>query len=528
MKLSLFTNPLPTPKVLRPIYKKDGIQYYEVTMKQAYQNLHKDLPDTIIWGYQGIYPGPLIEVEKKQNVQVKWMCDLPGEMLLPLDKTVHGAHPPTPEVRTVVHLHGAKVRPENDGYPDAWFTTNFNQVGPFFTTEIYEYPNDMDATMLWYHDHAIGITRLNIYAGLAGMYIIRDKNERNLNLPEGKYEIPLLIQDRAFNPDGTLFYPAKPGDQNPPVFPSVVPEFFGDTILVNGKVWPYLEVEPRKYRLRMVNGSNARFFRLSLSNGASFYQIGTDGGLMEYPVEIKEFLLSPGERIDVIVDFSLYKNQTITLKNTAKAPFPEGDALDPSTTGQIMQFKITIPITGIDTSVIPKYLRKIKWLVEKKAMKERFLTLVHLKDEYGRPLMLLDDKRWDDPITEKPGLGTIEIWNFINISEDSHPIHLHLIQFQILSRQSFDVDFYNETGELKFTGEKEGPLKTEKGWKDVVNAHPGEVTRIIGKFQPYAGRYVWHCHMLEHEDQEMMRPYEVIERPVFPRLLKKFIGYKRT
>ncbi|MCF6137447.1 multicopper oxidase family protein [Pseudalkalibacillus berkeleyi] len=522
MKLTPFINALPLPKVLKPLFIKNGIAYYEVKMKQVYQKLHKELPETVVWGYQGTFPGPTIEVRKNDAIFVKWINKLPQQSILPLDHTVHGAGSDVPDVRTVVHLHGARVRPESDGYPDAWFTKDFHQVGPFFTTETYEYPNNMESTMLWYHDHAIGITRLNIYAGLAGLYVIRDKNEEKLNIPKGEYEIPLLIQDRSFNPDGTLYYPAKPDDEKTTIYPSVVPEFFGETILVNGMVWPYLQVEPRKYRLRFVNGSNSRFYRVSLSTNQSFYQIGTDGGFIEHPVEVKDFLLSPGERIDVIVDFSTFKDKTIIMENRAPTPFPDGRSPDPNTTGRIMAFKVTKRLKQKDLTIIPYQLNKIKFYKENQSSRTRYLSLIHTKDQYSRPLMLLDDLRWDDPITENPKLGSIEIWSLINISDDTHPIHLHLIQFQILDRQPFDVEHFNETGEIKYSGEKRGPEITESGWKDIANSHPGEVTRIIGKFKPYTGRYVWHCHMLEHEDQEMMRPYEVIQRDrFFKRLFRK-------
>ena len=209
---------------------------------------------------------------------------MPFEHLLPVDRTVHGAEPKHPSVRTVVHLHGGRVRPENDGYPEAWFTKNFKNKGTKFVHEVYYYPNCQRSTTLWYHDHAIGITRLNVYAGLAGFYLIRDEAEEQLNLPSGKYEIPLVIQDRSFylsgERRGELFYPSLPDQPPPPPppNPSVVPEFFGDTALVNGKVWPYLEVEPRKYRFRILNGSNSRFYRLRLNSGQNFVQIGTDGG----------------------------------------------------------------------------------------------------------------------------------------------------------------------------------------------------------------------------------------------------------
>ena len=206
-------------------------------------------------------------------------------------------------------IHGGSTPPESDGHPEAWFTKGFERAGPLFEQKTYQYPNDQRATTLWYHDHALGITRLNVYAGLAGFYLIRDKEERSLKLPKGPYEIPLVIQDRSFNEDGSLFYPSCPneidggtceGDELPN--PSIVPEFFGDTILVNGKVWPFLEVEPRKYRFRLLNGSNSRFYILKFDKTLPFIQIGTDGGLLETPVTLNEIILGPAERADVIVD----------------------------------------------------------------------------------------------------------------------------------------------------------------------------------------------------------------------------------
>jgi spore coat protein A len=218
-------------------------------------------------------------VESGEKVFIKWINNLPAKHLLPIDYTVHGAHMDVPEVRTVVHVHGASVEPESDGYPEAWFTKGFEQVGPYFTKKVYQYDNYMRTCTLWYHDHTLGITRLNVYAGLAGFYLVRDQQERLLNLPCGPYEIPLMIQDKSFNKDGSLYYPRQPET-------SVVPEFIGDTILVNGKVWPYLEVEPRKYRFRLLNASNTRFYRLKLDSGQLIYQVGTERGLMEYPIGV--------------------------------------------------------------------------------------------------------------------------------------------------------------------------------------------------------------------------------------------------
>lgn len=275
-------------------------------MEEVEQQLHSELPKpTRVWAYAGMYPGPTIEVNRGEYVYIKWINNLPDKHFLPIDRTLHSSGEHSPEVRTVVHLHGAEVEADSDGYPDAWYTNNFSKVGPRFEKEVYEYPNNQRAATLWYHDHAIGITRLNVYAGLAGMYIIRDEEEGALNLPSGRYEIPLVIQDRSFNDDGSLFYPPtvdNPGPDFP--FPSVTPGVAGDKILVNGMVWPYLEVEQRKYRFRILNGSNERFYRMKLSNGSPFIQIGSDGGLLEKPVVMDEILIAPAERVDVIIDFT--------------------------------------------------------------------------------------------------------------------------------------------------------------------------------------------------------------------------------
>lgn len=513
MEIEKYVDKLPIPKVVKSVAKNNKITYYEVKMNEIYQKLHRDLPPTKVWAYNRSYPGPTFEVKRRETVKVKWINKLPKKHLLPVDKTIHGAEPPNPEVRTVVHLHGASVSPESDGYPEAWFTKDFKKVGPFFTRKIYSYPNNQRATTLWYHDHALGITRLNVYAGFAGFYLIRDKNERSLNLPRGKYEIPLVIQDRSFNEDGSLFYPSQPDTQTDVELPnpSIVPEFFGDTILVNGKVWPYLEVEPRKYRFRLLNGSNSRFYKLSLPLDKSFIQIGTDGGLLGSPVKVKELIIAPGERADIIIDFKNYSVGTkVILKNSANTPFPDGDPVDPNSTGQIMEFRV-VPLVKPDTSKVPKKLSNFKRLNKSFVVRTRNLSLNEGLDEFGRLKLLLDNREWDFPITEKPLLNTIEEWNLINVTPDTHPIHLHLVQFQLLNRQKFDVDYYNMTGEIKYTSQPIPPDPNEKGWKDTIRANPGEITRIIVPFKNFKGLYVWHCHILEHEDHEMMRPYEVVK-----------------
>ncbi|WPS90047.1 multicopper oxidase [Brevibacillus halotolerans] len=523
MSLKKFVDALPIPPVIEPKGKRDGIPFYEVKMRQIQQKLHRDLPPTTVWGYNDMYPGPTFDVRRNRPILVKWENKLPYQHLLPVDTTVHGADPSQPSVRTVTHLHGGRVRPENDGYPEAWFTKNYENVGSKFLHEVYYYPNCQRPTTLWYHDHALGITRLNVYAGLAGFYLIRDQKEEKLNLPRGKYEIPLVIQDRSFYPDGQLFYPSQPGQEPPPApqpppptdpdlpNPSVVPEFFGNTILVNGKVWPYLEVQPRKYRFRILNGSNSRFYRMRLSSGQDFIQIGTDGGLLKKPVPISEIILAPAERADVIVDFSRHKGENIILTNDAPAPFPDGTPPSPDIS-QIMEFRVKQKGSKKDNSKVPKRLSCLEKLDPKDAITVRKNFLVESTDQFGRPLLLLNNMRWFDLITETPYNGIIEIWELYNVTPDTHPIHLHLIQFQILNRAPITVD---ENGNIIDVGKAKEPDPNEMGWKDTVRANPGEVTRIIARFGPFTGTYVWHCHILEHEDHDMMRPYEVLKNHDF-------------
>ncbi len=259
--LTPFVDALPIPPVITP-----GAATVDIHMRQFHQKLHRDLPPTKLWGYNGTFVGPTIETRSGSPISIQWLNDLPDRHFLPIDHSIHGAEANVPDVRTVVHLHGAKVLPDSDGFPEAWFTNGFAQTGPDFNNRVYHYPNDQAAMMLWYHDHGLGITRLNVYAGLAGMYFIRDAQEDALQIPKGKYEVPLFFQDRFFNPDGSLSYPIQDPTVAPPIPPIWIPEFFGDAALVNGKVFPYLEVEPRKYRFRMLNACNARFLHMTLVN----------------------------------------------------------------------------------------------------------------------------------------------------------------------------------------------------------------------------------------------------------------------
>lgn len=466
-----------------------GRPFYDVCMIETLHKFHRDLPKTKVWDYNGLVPDPTFNVEKNQPIYVRWANNLPEKHFLPVHKTIHGASH-NPEVRTVVHLHGSPSEPASDGHPEAWFTRGFRQTGPHFMKEIYHYTNGERATALWYHDHALGVTRLNVYAGLAGLYFIRDEQERSLSLPKGKYEVPLIIQDKTFNPDGSLFYPAQPDNPSPNLpYPSIVPSFLGDTITVKGKVWPFLKVEPRKYRFRLLNASNTRTYQFQLSNNLRpFALIGTDGGLLSRPIKVKSLDVSPAERIDIVIDFSGLEGQNVILQDGFESENP---------TGEIMEFQVTRFLSCPDQSRLPSLLSHIDRIPLNKVKKIRRLTLNDSQDEFGRLMLLFDDKEWMDPATETPLLNSVEIWELVNLTPGIHPIHVHLVNFRVLDR-------YDQNGNLI------APLPTDFGLKDTVLVGPGETVRIIMKFQPFSGDYVWHCHRLEHEDHDMMRPLKII------------------
>ncbi len=487
--LQKFVDPLPIPAVVRPQGSRPSpehagtaIQSYRLAMREVVCKVHRDMKPTRMWGYGGSTPGPSFETRSGEGLLVEWSNELPQPHFLPVDHSVHGAEKDKPSVRVVTHLHGGKVPAKSDGYPEDWYVPG--------KSAIYYYPNNQNAAQLWYHDHALGITRLNLYAGLFGNFFVRDAFEDALNLPKGKYEIPLTIYDRSFDAEGQLSYPVSPDPESP-----WVPEVFGDAILVNGKLFPYLAVEPRKHRFRVLNAANGRFFHLALSNGQEFHQIGTDLGLLPAPVALKSLALAPAERADLIVDFAGHAGETIVVTSDSLA---------------VMQFRVAK--TGApDTNNLPKTLRAVPKIAEADATNTRLLTLGEKDDMASNPvMMLLNNAHWGMPVTEKPALNSVEIWSLMNFTDDSHPIHLHLARFQILDRRSFEPEFYYNGGRVVYIGDPVPPAANEAGWKDTVQAHPGMITRIIMRFEGYTGKYVWHCHILEHEDNEMMRPYEVM------------------
>ena len=495
--LARFVDPLPIPASAKPsslrpspVDPKLQIPYYRMAIRQFQMSVHRDVPPTTFWGYDASCPGPTIGARSGNPVLVEWVNELPHQHIFPIDHTLHGAEADKPEVRTVVHLHGGRTGPESDGYPEDWFAPGQSATS--------YYPNRQEAAALFYHDHAMGITRLNAVAGLMGLYVIRDEFEDGLNLPKGAYEIPLVIFDRSFQPDGRIHYPVS-GKAGAPW----VSEYYGSAILVNGKIFPYLEVEPRKYRLRLLNGSNGSFYLLSFSadpsvtsTGLAFHQIGSEQGFLAAPAQMNLLILGPGERADVILDFSGQSGKEIYLRTNVAI---------------IMQFRVAAK-KAADSSTLPAMLRPVPRIQESAAVITRELTIADYQNRLGRSnVMLLNGAHWNMPVTERAVLNSTEIWSFINLTDDSHPIHLHLVRFQLLDRRPFDLAVYQLTKKIVLTGPAVELPAGDLGWKDTVRVDPMTITRIIVKFEAFAGKYVWHCHMLEHEDNEMMRPYIITE-----------------
>lgn len=494
IQLTPYLDQLPLPGLAVPVSGfSGGAAHYRMEMTEQFQQLHSELPPTRVWGYNGSYPGPTIEAFRDSLVTVQWVNNLrmaeTSELriahVLTIDTCLHGPNMSGLTPVAIAHLHGGKVAPHSDGNPDEAFP-------PGDSSGIYYYPNIQPAGILWYHDHALGITRLNVMMGLAGLYMLRDSTELSLDLPSGEYEIPLVIQDKSFNADGSIQYHEIFQDH-----------FFGNKLMVNGKVWPYLNVRQGKYRFRVVNGSNSRAYILALSNGDPFTQIGSELGLLETPVILDSLTILPGERYDLIVDFSGYPAGTeILLTNSAPAPFPgfAGVGVIPN----VMKFIVQNEAGYI--APLPDTLALVEALLPENADEERLFELITMPsppcDEHNHPMWTINGLMWDD-ITEFPVIGSTEIWTWHNQSGIAHPMHMHLVAFQILDRQALN----------EVTGEPEGPIiqpdENEKGWKDTANSPPGFRTRVIARFDGFTGLYPYHCHILEHEDHEMMRQFEV-------------------
>ena len=609
------------------------IDYYEISVKQfAQQILPAGFPASTVWGYGAISsaskkgllihnaPSLTIEAEWDRPVRVKWINDLrdvSGNFLphlLPVDPTLHWANPPggemgrdtrpvfsstpgpyTGPVPLVTHVHGAVgVGDESDGYAEAWYLPAANDIpdgyadrgtwydyfsakalagfgetwGPGFAT--FQYPNHNHASTLWYHDHTLGMTRLNVYAGPAGFFIVRggpagDKAVldsrfgtlavlpgpapmENDKFPPNKtyYEIPIAIQDRAFNADGSLFYPdtraffdgataADPGYlPDTDLSPIWNPEFFGNMIMVNGNTWPFQTVEKRRYRLRFLNGCQSRFLILDFNAipGVEVWQIGNEGGFLAAPVNLSadhgnRLLMALAERADLIVDFTNVPPGSYILGNVGPdEPFGGGvpgddfEVADADSTGQIMMFNV-IPAVAPDPTTPPQFLVLPAIAPLRAPVTTRPLALMEMMSMYwdgpaeavlgnldgmGMPM----HQMWSDPITENPNVGDTEDWEFYNFTADAHPMHIHEITFEVLNREKLVLD--EETGEPVLPVQLSGDVRPAEAWesggKDTVIAYPGEVTRLRGTFST-PGTFVWHCHSVEHEDNEMMRPFRI-------------------
>jgi len=615
--------------------------YYEISVRQFQQQiLPAGMPKTIVWGYGAVKsdskrglllhnaPSLTIEAKWKTPVRVKWINELKDGSgnylphLLPVDPTLHWANPPggtterdtrptftsTPDPYTgpvpmIPHVHGAiGVGDESDGYAEAWWLPNAANIpgdyakvgtwygffknkakqkfgvdwGPGFAT--FQYPNDQRASTIWYHDHTLGMTRLNVYAGPAGFFIVRGgpagddavidsrsgttavlpgpAPKENDKFPANKayYEIPIAIQDRAFNADGSLFYPdsrAFFGDAEDPIKNTFIPdsdvspiwnpEFFGNCIMVNGNTWPFLQVERRRYRFRLLNGCDARTLVLKFDDSrVKVWQIGNETGFLVAPVNTNatppdgvndgraKLLMGGAERADLIVDFTnVPAGTSFRLLNIGPDspfggfPIPSEDVADPNTTGQIMEFRV-VAATSTDLTTPPQFLKLPAIAPLPAAVRSRPLCLAELTSSLGDVpvevrLGTVDSsgryvvKKWAEAVTENPRVGDTEIWEFYNTTVDAHPMHIHEVAFEVVNRQAITItgqDTEAGTGIVALVGTTRGPQPWEKGRKDTVLALPGEVTRVKATFST-PGQFVWHCHIVEHEDNEMMRPYRI-------------------
>jgi FtsP/CotA-like multicopper oxidase with cupredoxin domain len=611
------------------------VDYYEISMRQFQQQiLPAGLPATTVWGYGGkaaqsnrgllIHNAPSLTIEAMVNrpVRIKWineLVDANGDYLphlLPVDPTLHWANPPggtggrdsrptfaetpgayTGPVPIVTHVHGAVgVGDDSDGYAEAWYLPAANDIPAGYAREgtwydffagkaagsygvtwgrgfaVFQYPNENRASTIWYHDHALGMTRLNVYAGPAGFYLIRggpagDKavldsrtgqtavlpgpapRENDRFPPNKPYrEIPIAIQDRSFDADGSLFYPDSraffdgivrdyiPEGEFSPIWN---PEFFGNTIMVNGNTWPFLQVERRRYRFRFLNGCQSRFLILDFNAipGVGVWQIGNEGGFLARPVNLtssngNRLLMSLAERADTIVDFTNVPSGNYVLGNVGPdEPFGGGvpgtdfEPSDPGTTGRVMQLRV-VPAVGVDDTTPPQFLQLPAITPLPNEMLTRQLALIEKADtgadeedeEIEGPVEALlgtvsdgvwTERMWMDEVTENPTVGATEVWEIYNTTADAHPMHIHEIAFEVVNRQGLALDSEGEVVQpIQLDGSTQPPEPWESGFKDTVIAYPGQVTRVRARFST-PGQFVWHCHIVEHEDNEMMRPYRI-------------------
>jgi spore coat protein A, manganese oxidase len=505
-----------------------GSNGYVFTQRQIARRLHPELPPTPVWAYddgsglagQAGSFGMAVIAQSGTPLEVRFEHELPAlyPAWLPVDTRLT---PRGREVRLMTHLHGGFVAGDSDGNP----ALTPDGFGPGETQTVF-YTNQrpqMPASLLWFHDHGLGATRLNVFAGLAAAYIVRDEfdtgDEPNpIGIPGGAYEIPLVMQDRQFNRDGTFLYPT-----SDIAGATWIGEYFGDVMLVNGKVWPFLEVEPRMYRLRILNGCNARILSLDIG-GPNLWQIGAEGGMWDQPVRVQQLVLAPAERADVLVDFSKFPGARLVMKNhnpkrPVSTPAPSLE--------QVMQIRVDTSVTQPGPRAIPASLPGREANLPTPA-RRRYITLNEIDVDEPTWFLNLDGVHFEDgPITELPTAGTVEEWVYVNLTADTHPMHTHLVTFQVIGRTPFDATAYEEANEGAHgvpggidpapfaTGPMEPPDPSERGFKDTVKANPGYFTTIRAKFELPTGvtapqHYVHHCHIVEHEDNDMMRPFTVI------------------
>lgn len=525
-RLTKYLEPLPLPGAGIVVATPTAPHEYSFTQREIARQLHPHLPPTPLWAYddgsgltgQAGSFGMAVVAQSGTPLRIGFTHNLPVTYphWLPVDTR---ETPLANQVRLMTHLHGGFVAGDSDGNP----AITPNGFG-FGETQIVTYTNQkpqMPASLLWFHDHGLGATRLNVFAGLAAAYIVRDEfdtgTEPNpIGIPGGPYEIPLVIQDRQFNRDGTFSYPTSD-------IPGAVwiGEYFGDVMLVNGKVWPFLDVEPRLYRFRILNGCNARILNLNIP-GARMWQIGAEGGLWDIPVRVKRLVLAPAERADVLVDFGPLAGARLPMKNL-NPPKPVSTPAPPLT--QVMEIRVGTSITESGPSSIPKNLPGRAANLPDPAT-TRYITLNEIGAETVNWVLLLNAADFEDTPTESPRVGTVEDWVYINLTGDTHPMHTHLVTVQVIGRTPFDADAYQAAyggpqgvvGGIDPTPFATGPMlppdPTERGFKDTFKANPGYFTTVRAKYDLPTGvtapqTYVYHCHILEHEDNDMMRPFTV-------------------
>ncbi|MGW4468980.1 multicopper oxidase family protein [Nonomuraea sp. NPDC004354] len=556
--LTPFLDVLPVPRVLRP---KDREVVLE--MRSVRRRLHSQLPPTRLWTYAGSFPGPTIEVRRGQKVKVAWTntikdetvpvtaVQVPAGPTIPINQPGRDGATPRADVAAIppwlaVHLHGAITNAGNDGWSENGLLAG--------EAEAVEYLNDQPCTGLWYHDHGMHVGTWTVFSGLLGAYLVRDEEEDALGLPAGRHEVPLILCDRNFDTDaaglltGDLLHKVQIAATTPKV---VTRPFAGPYTLVNGVVWPYMDVEPRWYRFRVLNAANARTFRLRLLDEASgqpvtgvVKQIGSDGGLLPAPVAIDgDLVLAPAERADVLVDFRALAGRRVKLVNCGPGapgqPAPQANIPFPD----VMQFRVadrrphdsfTLPAV-----ISPSFVRTTHdnlpadhghrvvltmvgggdhaqmWeMAEDPAAPVGTEGVVQIKDASGTVRTYRRVARMpDDAVNFFAALGGTEAWTFVNVAPAMHPMRIHLMRFQILSRDVYDISGFKVdrgTTETPVTFKQAGVLDpNEQGWKDVVRVGGAEVVKVAGRFEGGSGRFAYHCHLLEHQDEGMMRPLVV-------------------